>query len=58
MIKHLELDALLQLLVAAEQGSFHRAGSKSNVETSTVSRRVRDLEARVGVKLLERRSRL
>jgi len=54
MIRNIELDALLQILIAAEQGSFHKAGSLLGVQTSTISRRVRQLEARIGVSLFER----
>src|SRR5690242_1616480 len=54
MIRNIELDALLQSLIAAEQGSFHRAGSLLGVQTSTISRRIRQLEARIGVSLFER----
>jgi DNA-binding transcriptional LysR family regulator len=54
MIRNIELDALVQILIAAEQGSFHRAGSLLGVRTSTISRRVRQLEGRIGVSLFER----
>ena len=54
MIRHIELDALVQTLMAAEQGSFHKAGSLLGVRPSTISRRVRQLESRIGVSLFER----
>ncbi|MGH7023432.1 MAG: LysR family transcriptional regulator [Caulobacteraceae bacterium] len=43
-------------LVVAETASFSRAGRQLGVQQSTVSRRVRDLEDRVGVSLFERYS--
>lgn len=41
-------------LAAAEHGSFRRAAAALNVEQSTVSRGVRNLEHRVGAELFER----
>jgi DNA-binding transcriptional LysR family regulator len=54
MIRHIDLHALVQTLIAAEQGSFHKAGLRLGVQPSTVSRRVKTLERRVGVALFER----
>src|SRR5579871_2353115 len=54
MIKNIELDALFQTLLVAEQGSFHKAASLLGVKTSTLSRRVHELEARIGVSLFQR----
>jgi DNA-binding transcriptional LysR family regulator len=54
MIKHIDLHALVQTLIAAEQGSFHKAGLRLGVQPSTISRRVKTLERRVGVALFER----
>lgn len=54
MIRNIELDALVQTLIAAEQGSFHKAGVLLGVRTSTISRRVRQLEHRIGVSLFVR----
>lgn len=41
-------------LTSAEQGSFRRAADTLNVQQSTVSRGVRDLEHRIGAELFER----
>jgi DNA-binding transcriptional LysR family regulator len=54
MIRNIELNALIQTLIAAEQRSFHKAGASLGVPASTISRRVRNLETYVGVKLFER----
>jgi DNA-binding transcriptional LysR family regulator len=54
MIKNIELDTLFQTLVAAEQGSFHKAALALGVKTSTLSRRIHELEARIGVALFQR----
>jgi DNA-binding transcriptional LysR family regulator len=52
--KKIELVVLIQTLVAAEQGSFQKAGDLLGVPASTVSRRVRTLEDKIGVKLFDR----
>jgi DNA-binding transcriptional LysR family regulator len=44
------------LLGVAEAASFSRAARQLKVEQSTVSRRIRDLEDRLGVSLFERYS--
>ncbi len=54
MIRNIELSALMQTLIAAEQRSFHKAGALLGVRHSTLSRRVRNLEVLVGVKVFER----
>lgn len=54
MIPNIELDTLFQLLVVVEQGSFHKAASLLGVKTSTLSRRIHELEARIGVSLFQR----
>ena len=54
MIRDTELVILSQTLVAAEQGSFHKAGTLLHVPASTVSRRVKSLETLIGVKLFDR----
>ena len=54
MIRNIELDALFQTLIVAEQGSFHKAASVLGVKTSTLSRRIHELEARIGVSLFQR----
>ena len=45
---------LRTLLVVAEAASFTRAARQLKVQQSTVSRRVRDIEDRIGVSLFER----
>lgn len=54
MINKIGLDALFQTLVVAEQGSFHKAASLLGVKASTLSRRIHELEARIGVSLFQR----
>lgn len=54
MIRDIELVTLLQTLIAAGQGSFHKAGTSIGVPASTVSRRVKSLETLIGIKLFER----
>jgi DNA-binding transcriptional LysR family regulator len=54
MIKNIALDNLFQTLIVAEQGSFHKAASLLGVKTSTLSRRIHELEARIGVSLFQR----
>ncbi len=54
MIRNIELHVLIQTLIAAEQGSFHKAGLLLGVPASTISRRVRSLEDQIGVKLFDR----
>jgi hypothetical protein len=43
VIRDIGLVILVQTLVAAEQGSFHKAGMLLHVPASTVSRRVKGL---------------
>lgn len=54
VIGNVELDTLFQTLVVAEQGSFHKAASLLGVKTSTLSRRIHELESRIGVSLFQR----
>ncbi len=54
MIRNTELVTLIHALVAAEQGSFHKAGELLGLPASTVSRHVRSLEDQIGVKLFDR----
>jgi DNA-binding transcriptional LysR family regulator len=54
MIRNSKLDTLFQTLIVAEQGSFHKAASLLGVKTSTLSRRIHELEARIGVSLFQR----
>jgi hypothetical protein len=37
MIRHVERNVLIQTLIAAEQGSFHKAGTLLGIPASTVS---------------------
>src|ERR1700751_739308 len=53
MIRNIELETLFQILIVAEQGSFHKAASLLGVKTSTLSRRIQELEARIGVSLFQ-----
>jgi DNA-binding transcriptional LysR family regulator len=50
-IKH---NQLRYVLSAAEQGSFRRAAAALNLQQSTISRRVRELEDRLGAAIFER----
>lgn len=52
--RNIELDTLFESLVVAEQGSFHKAAGLLGVKTSTLSRRIHELEARIGVSLFQR----
>lgn len=54
MMRNIELDTLFQTLIVAEQGSFHKAALLLGVKTSTLSRRIHELEARIGVSLFQR----
>lgn len=54
MIRDVDLELLVQIEVVAEQGSFHKAALLLGVQTSTVSRQIRQFEARIGVSLFER----
>ncbi len=53
-----ELNALSVFAVVTESGSFSAAALVLGMPLSTVSRRVADLEAQLGVCLLERSSRI
>jgi DNA-binding transcriptional LysR family regulator len=50
----IELGLLRTVIAAAEHGSFRRAAAALNLKQSTLSRRVRQLEAQFGVELFER----
>ena len=54
MIRNTELVILIQTLAAAEHGSFYKAGQQFGIPASTISRRVRSLEAQMGVTLFRR----
>lgn len=51
-----EVRHLRYVIVAAEQGSFRRAATALDVEQSAISRRIRDVEDRLGVSLFTRHS--
>lgn len=53
----LDLVSLRLIVAAAEEQSFAAAAQRENTSLSAVSRRVAELEARVGVPLFERRDR-
>lgn len=52
----IELRQLRYFLAAAEYGSFRKAGAALKIQESAVSRRVRDLEDRLGASLFHRNS--
>ena len=52
-----ELDGLAEFCAVIDQGGFTRAADALGVSPSFVSRRVSDLEARLGVRLLHRTTR-
>lgn len=53
----LDLLSLRLLLVAVEEGNLARAAERENIALSGVSRRISDLEQRLGLKLLYRHDR-
>jgi DNA-binding transcriptional LysR family regulator len=50
----LDLRYLKYAILVAEHGSFRRAADSLNIAQSTISRRIRTLEHRLGVSLFER----
>ena len=52
----IELRHLRYFVAAAEHGSFRKAGTALQIQESTISRRVRDLEDRLGAALFNRHS--
>ncbi len=52
----IELRHLRYFIAAAEHGSFRKAGAACSVQESAISRRVRDLEDRLGASLFNRYS--
>ncbi|MGV6876259.1 LysR family transcriptional regulator [Pseudochelatococcus sp. B33] len=52
----IELRHLNYFVAAAEHGSFRKAGNAMGVSESAISRRIRDLEDRIGVSLFHRRT--
>jgi len=53
----IELRQLRYAVLTADSQSFARAAAKMNMKQSTLSRRVKDLEIRLGIKLFERTTR-
>lgn len=53
----IDIDALIVFAKVVEAGSFSAASRRIGIPLSTVSRRVADLEDRLGVRLLERSTR-
>ena len=53
----IEIRQLRYAVATADSQSFSRAAATMNVKQSTLSRRVGDLEIRLGVKLFERTTR-
>ncbi len=51
-----EVRHLIYFVAAAEHGSFRKAGAALNVQESAISRRIRDLEDRLGAALFHRHS--
>lgn len=56
-MKRSSLDALLALVAVGRERSFTRAAAKLGVSQSALSHTIRELEARVGVRLLTRTTR-
>jgi DNA-binding transcriptional LysR family regulator len=52
----IELRHLRYFVAAAEEGSFRKAASALGVQKSAISRRIRDLEDRIGATLFHRRT--
>lgn len=54
MVRNVQLIVLIQALAAAELRSFRKASEQLGVRTSTISRRIRELEERLGVPIFQR----
>ncbi len=52
-----DLDGIQSFLLVAEDLSFRRAAARLNLDQSALSRRIKELEIRMGVTLLQRTSR-
>ncbi len=52
-----ELDGIQSFLFVAEELSFRRAAERLNLDQSALSRRIMELERRIGVRLLQRTTR-
>jgi DNA-binding transcriptional LysR family regulator len=53
-MKHIDLDALAHFVAVAQQGGLNAASRETGIPKATLSRRVRELEAKLGTPLLER----
>lgn len=56
-LRNYDLVSLRLLLSAIDEGNLAKAAARENVSVSAVSRRISELEARIGVKLLRRHDR-
>lgn len=56
-LRNYDLVSLRLLLSAIEEGNLARVAARENISLSAVSRRISDLEGRIGVKLLHRHDR-
>lgn len=56
-LNDLDLTSLRLLVAAIEEGNISRAGEREHISISSVSRRIAELEARLGVPLLHRHDR-
>lgn len=56
-LRHYDLVSLRLLLSAIDEGNLAKVASRENVSASAVSRRISELEARIGLKLLRRHDR-
>lgn len=57
LLRNYDLVSLRLLLSAIDEGNLTKVAAREDVSLSAVSRRISDLEARIGVKLLHRRDR-
>lgn len=55
ILNYVQLVQLRQALIVAEEGSFIRAGKRLNTHYSRISRKIRELEETVGIKIFTRK---
>lgn len=55
LLNYVQLVQLRQALIVAEEGSFIRAGKRLNTHYSRVSRKIRELEESIGIKIFIRK---
>ena len=53
-MEHLDLDALVYFVAVARQRGVNAAARETGIPKATLSRRMRELEARLGTPLVER----